>query len=265
MKSSFRNKWNNRPYPKHYMRWAVVTGITSALVAVLIVHNVKDAEGVCNASPPDYPGCTIAQVDSIAKNDRDTWIEKRRFGKTNDILAAAGLTTAQRQKVIAATQTEIKQTLIEMRQKAVGQGIAADNPNDESFVNGVWHTSWRGNSYTVDSFPIVKYVGQLYNNPNSADSNCYAQRYTVTYAYGWCGPANVPEGWDNYWGAVAAGLEAYGSAIKINCGWEVIVGTAIGFGTGVFTGPGVGVSTLIGGTGAFVTCAGNQLGKARGW
>ena len=251
------------PYPKHYMRWGAISGLVAALITIGIIHAV-DAKAVCSPNPPDYPGCTVAQVESIAKNDTANWVEKRRFGQVDNVLTAAGLSGTLKDRVIDAFRQDVKQGLLDKRAAAqsVGKIDAASASEGDYFDSaGVWHTMWRGNSYTVDSFPYVDYVGKTFN---AGYPNCYYSRSPGVYAYNYCKASNTPQE-AAYWKSVASYLEQPRGQMMTFCEKEVLLATGAA-GIGAFwTGPGVLAGLLAGMTGSAFICYGNQLGKASGW
>lgn len=237
--------------------------IISLVVALQLVFVVDRADAICSAVPPDYPGCNQAQVEAIAKENRNTWFKKHRFGHTPNLLS--GLTDQHAAMVKSATRKDIRQSLRRDAMRAT--------KTQKVQTMAVWKTTWRGKTYTLNTFPYVRYVNQIFAGTDHS-STCWGRSSAyAAYAYSWCDAHRAPTGWENYWKAYYNWVEQPHPQTDMVCQKEIVVGTTTGAITGAFasiwTGPGIGLGALIGGgggaAGGLVGCATNTLGQAVGW
>jgi hypothetical protein len=228
----------------------------------------SSARRICNPDPPDYPGCTKAQVRAIAENNTEDWVLHLRFGKTDNVLNAAGLTDAQIDNVKTETRQNLRAILNRDASRAVAMGKVASKR--------VWTTVWRGNTYTVDSFPYVVWVNTMFQgNDSDGYQACFDDVGNTTngWAYLECDNSSVPDGWDQYWKGYYNWVNNPGAQGDTVCQREIFVGMTSGAVTGgiggALTGPGAAVGTLAGtlaGIGGGLTaCAANALADQWGW
>jgi hypothetical protein len=217
---------------------------------------VGPAQAICNATPPDYPGCTQAQVKAIAHDNGIDWFNHRRFGQTNIL---RNLTANQKDTVEAAMKKEIRDDLQQDRSQALSATATDDQLSK-------WRTDWRGNSYTIDTFPYARYIS-VWENGTSDYQSCMANKstYENLYAYSWCKDTGAKD-W-TFWANFAQSVDNDGSQLNMVCAKEIVVGAAGGATAGaiasIWTGPGTaaaaGIGGLAGGGGGLVGCAVDHL------
>jgi hypothetical protein len=226
-----------------------------------------------STQPPDYPGCTAAQVRALAESNIDDWVEDERFGKSKDILDAAGLTSNQQDLLKTALRQDIRAALNEQADAAAKRGV------DKS----TWTAEWRGTSYAIADFPYVRYVNLTFAQD---DGSCWMPAsdadWQEWYAYNYCSSKTVPNN-KEYWGVNvdANGKDLYdwlnkdGGQLHFACDREILLGTAGGVsggalgGLAIFGGPGAVLGALGGGvtagTATAVVCLGNKILNQLGW
>jgi hypothetical protein len=221
---------------------------------------------VCNATPPDYPGCSVEQVESIAQSNSDDWFEHKRFGVTaNNVLNKTDLTANQKDRVMDVFADDIRERLVQMRAAATKRGVS----------KRTWTTSWRGDVYTVDSFPYKRFSNSTFagDDVSDGDSCFFDIRARAGYAYNWCTGQTIPAAFSPFWEGYIDETNDPGPSTTIPCSKEVVIGLSGGAATGavasIWTGPGVAAGAGIGGvstgTGALVGCAVGHLGDLLGW
>ena len=222
---------------------------------------------ICNAVPPDYPGCSVGQVEDLAKGDATEWFKKKRYGVANSVLEQTNLTSNQIAQVEAAMRAEVRDVLQRMAGKSVRRG------NAES--KRVWTTGFRGQTYTINTFPYGDYVDKIMHGDSESGFNaCWiAGRQVVgEFMYNMCLQGNIPQTW-TYWQNWADAADDPGSSASLPCAKEVVIGAASGSATGaiasIWSGPGMAAGAGIGGVsvggGALVGCAVGHLGDWFGW
>lgn len=147
----------------------------------------------------------------------------------------------------------------------------------------VWTTNWRGESYTLASFPVKRYVRDaLEGNGGDNYGACWVGNRASTdgatmmsdfyWAMQYCRALAVPPGWDSYWQPVVEKLNEPGGG-RFDCNKEVVLGATGGGVTsglmGLVFGPGAvparAMGAIAGGTGAGATCIVDNLGVGWGW
>jgi hypothetical protein len=238
---------------------------------------VTPTKRICNPTPPDYPSCNKEQVRNLAKNNTEDWWSNRRFGKTNNVLNSTNLTNAQIDKVIQATRDNLRAILNKDAAMAVARGKVSSK--------AAWTTSWRQNTYTLDSFPVAAWVNQMFEGctqtgtgtfcPGDLDA-CYDDIGNTTsgWAYLECTPSGVPNSWDNYWQSYTNWVNNPGGQGDTVCKREIFVGALVGAGVqgsrAVFGGPGAMLGAALGGAatgtvGGLITCAAQALADQWNW
>ena len=129
-----------------------------------------------------------------------------------------------------------------------------------------WTTQWRGDSYTVASFPYVRYVNVWFSGTDDYDG-CITNNDTFGdfFANQWCGPTAV-KGWP-FWENYSDTVDDNGTQLNLVCGKEVIIGAAAagaGFAVAsIWTGPGAvaaaGIGAASGATEELIRCGLNHL------
>lgn len=232
----------------------------------------ETVEKICNPDPPDYPGCSVAQVNAIAKGDADTWYRRIRFGQTADVLNAAGLTAAQQERVRAALRGALVDHFRASANRAVARGRADSTK--------VWTTNWRGVDYPIQQFPYKRYLDYtLEGGGRGSDYGaCWVGHrtsfYDVAWAFQYCKANLIPSSWEDYWKPMTEELDKPSDNIDLPCKKEIIMGAAMGAAgggwvglaggpAGVFLGAvnGAEEGTVVG----IAACAIGNLGEAWGW
>jgi hypothetical protein len=224
------------------------------------------ARRICNATPPDYPGCSPAQVEAIAKANADNWFKHRRFGITpTNVLNKTKLTAGQKDRVMDVFAEDVRERLVQMRATATKGDL----------TKRAWTTSWRGNDYTVESFPYKRFSNSSFSGDEASDGDaCFFDiRARAGYAYNWCTGQAVPEAFSPFWEGYIDETNDPGPSTSIPCGKEVVLGLTGGATAGavasIWTGPGVAAGAGIGGVstgaGALASCAVGHLGDLLGW
>jgi hypothetical protein len=223
-----------------------------------------------STQPPDYPGCTAAQVRALAASHIDDWVEDERFGKSRDILDAAGLTSNQQDLLKAALRQDIRAALNEQADAAAKRGVN----------KATWTAEWRGTRYSIAGFPYVRYVNLTFAQD---DGSCWMPASEADwqdwYAYNYCTSSTVPTN-KQYWGVNvdAYGPDLYnwlnkdGGQLHFACDRELllgVVGGSVTAGLTLYTGPGAVIGALRLGAGAAIVdavkCAGDKLLTQLGW
>jgi hypothetical protein len=231
-----------------------------------VSNGARVTKRVCNATPPDYPGCSPAQVEAIAKSNSDNWFRHKRFGVTaNNVLNKTNLTANQKDRVMDVFADDIRERLVQMREAATTRGVA----------KRAWTTSWRGDAYTVDSFPYKRFSNSSFAGDGASDGDaCFFDiRARAGYAYNWCTGQAIPEAFSPFWEGYIDETNDHGPSTSIPCSKEVVIGLTAGATAGavasIWTGPGVAAGAGIGGAsagaGALAGCAVGHLGDLLGW
>jgi hypothetical protein len=206
-----------------------------------IRHVVKQAQRRTCSPQYDYPGCTKAQVRAIARADLDGWLKRTWLGSVDNVLNATDLTAAQQDRVWTDTRDNLKKILQHDAAKAVATGKVASMK--------AWTTDWRGNTYTLDSFPYKIWTDQFFSGCDGqyAMGTCFGSQSFQTcfddvpnttngWAYLECGRTSLPDGWDGYWKGYAQWLEQGGPQGDTVCQREIFEGFVAGA-LGLFAGP----------------------------
>jgi hypothetical protein len=243
------------------------SGFADAGVAPSQLAKVVGEQRACNATPPEYPGCSVAQVEAIAKGDSTEWFKKKRFGVTaNNVLSGTDLTNNQIDRVMDAFAADVKDELQRLSAQAKAKGTIE--------TRRAFTTGFRGNTYTVANFPYITYTNKVFHgDPDSGYNACWLPgTRTDGFAYQWCLRINIPQSW-SYWGDFVDESDNAGSSMRLPCGKEVVLGAVGGATTGgvasIWTGPGAaagaGIGGASGGAGGLAVCAVGHLGDLVGW